>query len=428
MSWLGTIGIGLLTAIIGVFGVGTLGALCVDWYRITGREAGSAYFVVLLGLLGGVGGLILGIVGARIVAAGAEPSFLKALGVVTGSSVGLLLIATFICWFAADLDTTLGGKPVQLHAELRCPPGFVIPDDATDAHWYAHIDTRSRRQTSRAGLRLDDARTEDGRLVIPMTLPLLTSVREKLLYVRLAENVQLFIPVFSSKPGKRFFSWSEWQDGGWEPGKPRPEPPKRFNIRFRLEVVEPPESFAETQAKKLEADTATLAGLTVDSPFEELLKFTHYSHAEDRRRAAGALLGQRPRLITEMSAQILSPDREIAKHALRAVAYIRPLPPELAAPVSLVGEQVIAEIEKFTAADSAANQSYYKGADVASSLFSAWHEAILALHQVAGVDQVPQLKKVLDLSLKREDSHVMKDVARIADFYVTKWSNQAVAR
>jgi len=428
MSWLGTIGIGLITAIIGIFGVGSLGALCVDWYRITGREAGSAYFVIFLGLLGGLAGLALGIVGARVVAAGAEPSFLKALGLVTGSSVGLLLVATFICWLAADLDTTLDGKPVHLHAELRCPPGVVIPDDATDADWYAHIDTRTRRFTSRAVLRLDDARKEDGRLIIPMTLPLLTSVREKLLYVRLAENVQLFTPVFSSKPGKRFFSWSEWQDGGWEPGKPRPEPAQRFNLRFRLEVEEPPESFAEAEAKKLAADTITLAGLTSDSPFEDILKFTHYTHAEDRRRAAGVLLGQRPRLVTEMSAEILSSDRETVERALRAVAYIKPLPPELAAPVSRVGEQVIAEIEKFNAADPAADQSYYKGADVISSLFSAWHDATRALHEVAGVDEVPQLKKVLDLSLKREDSHVMKDVARIADFYVTKWSGQPVAK
>jgi hypothetical protein len=428
MNWLGTIGIGFLTAIIGLFGVGSLGALCVDWYRISGREAGSAYFVILLGLLGGLAGLAIGIIGARIVSAGGGPSFLKALGVTTGSVVGLLMIATFICWLAADLDTTIGGKPVQLHAELRCPPGFVIPDEATDADWYAHIDTRTRRHTSRAALRPEEARRENGRLVIPMTLPLSTSVREKLLYIHLAGNVQLFVPAFSSKLGKQFFLWSDWQDGGWEPGKPRPEPAERFNLRFRLNVVQPPDSSAEIGAKKVAAECAALEGLTTDSPLGDLLKCTHCAHTEDCRRAAGALLARRPRLITEMSAQMISSDREAAINALRAVAYIRPLPPGLAKPVSLLGERVIAEIETFNAAHTAAVQSYYNGADSASSLFSAWHEAHRALHEVAGVDGIPQLEKIRDLSLRRGDSHVMKDIARVADFYVNKWSNQAVAK
>lgn len=428
MSWLATFGIGLLNAIIGVFGVGTLGALCVDWYRISGREGGSAYFVIFLGLLGGIAGLAIGIIGARVVGAGIAPGFLKTLALVCGSTVGLLLLATFICWLAADLNTTLRGRPVQLHAEIRCPAGFAIPRDATDEHWYAHIDTRTRRVTSRAALRLDDARLENGRLIIPMTLPLATSVREKLLYVRLAENVQLFIPRFPSKPGKRYFSWSDWQDGGWEPGKPRPEPAQRFNLRFRVEIVPAPESREEQEAKKLASEATALAAITPESPLEESLAFTHYSHPEDQRIAAGAIIARRPAIVAEMSAQILSTQHETADRALRALTYIKPLPPELAAPVASVGEKLIAEIEKFNAADPAADQGYYKGADVASALFGGWIDAHQALHETAGVNGLPQLKKILELSLKREDSHVMQDVARIANVYVTKWSRVPVAK
>ena len=427
MSWLATAGIGILNAIIGIFGVGTLGALCVDWFRISGREGGSAYFVIFLGLLGGVAGLVLGITGARILGSGTAPGFLKALGLICGSTVGLLLLATLICWLAADLDTTLRGRAVQLHAEIRCPAGFVIPPDATDEHWYAHIDTRTRRVTSRAALRLDEARKEDGRLIIPMTLPLATSVREKLLYIRLAENVQLFIPRFPSKPGNRFFSWSDWQDGGWDPGKPRPEPAQRFNLRFRLQFKPSADSVTEQEEKEQTAQTAALAALTPDSSLDESLAFTHYSHAEDQRVAAGAIIAQRASVIAEMSAQILSSDPKIADRALRALAYVKPLPAELAAPVARVGDQVIVELEKFNAADPAADQSYYKGAEYVSALFSGWMEAHRALHELAGADGIPQLQKVHELALQREDSHVVKDIARISAFYLTKWSSPAAA-
>jgi hypothetical protein len=425
MSWLASFVIGFINAIVGVFGVGTLAGLVIDWHRIPGREGGSSYHVILVGFFGGVLYFLAGLVGARLVAAGTEPSFLKSLGIVTGSSVGLLAVAALIGWLTADHDTTLHGREVQLHAEIKCPAGFVIPQDAMDDRWYAHIDTRSRQATSRAGLRLDEAGPEEGCLVIPVTLRLFTSVREKLLYVRLGENVQLFMPVFPSKPGKQYFAWSEWLDSVPESGQPQPEPAQRFRLRFRVQVVPPPETKEEAEARRAREDTTALAALTPQSPLEDILRFTHYSHSEDRRHTAGALLGRRPGLVAEMTEQILSPDQPSANRALRALAYIKPLPPELAPPVAVVGEKVIAAITAFNTAGPD-GELVDQGVIKVSSLFSAWHEAQQALHEKAGVNGLPQLKKVLELSLQRQDSHAIKtDVARVAQFYVTKWSSQA---
>jgi len=427
MSWLATFGVGFINAIIGIFGVGTLAGLVIDWHRIPGREGGSTYHVILIGFLGGVLYFLAGLVGARLVAAGGEPGFLKGLGVVTGPSVGLLLVAALVGWFTADHDATLHGRAVQLHAEIRCPAGFVIPQDAMDDRWYAHIDTRSRQATSRAALGLDEARHEEGRLVIPVILDLFTSVREKLVYVRLADNVQLFTAVFPSKPGKEYFTWSEWQEGVRKPGQSQPEPAQRFHLRFRVQVVPPPESRAESETRKQTEETAALAALTPDSSLGDILQFTHYSHGEEQRRAAGALLARRPGIVSEMSEQILSSDQVAADRALRALAYIKPLPSELAEPVALVGEKVVGAIQKFNVTKPEDDPAGQRVSEV-SSLFSGWFEAHQALHELAGVDGLPQLKRVLELSLQREDSHAARtDVARVAQFYVTKWSRQPVS-
>ena len=430
MTWLATVFVGFLTAIIGAFGAGGLGILCVEWYRVSGREGGSGFMVMFMGLFGGVIGCVVGLICGRIVAASASPGFLKGLGVAAGTSVGLLLVVTLICWLAADLDTTIRGRPVVLQAEIRCAPGFVIPADAKDDKWYAHIDTRSRRVTSRSALRLAEARQEAGRWIIPMTLDLNTSVREKLLYVRLAETTELFIPIIPSKPGSRYQVWSEWIDGGWSPDQPRPAPDQRPNLRFRVDIVESDEtspalpagpSYAEIEANQSD-QTARLEALTPDSSLEECLKFTHYSQAAEDRQKAGAIIARRPEVAAELSAQILSAEKEAADRALRALDCIDPLPAELAVPVKAIGEKIIEDLQKFNASKPEDDPSYQGAADI-SELFAGWFQAHRALHDNVGVDGIPQLRRILDLALQRPDSYVLKnDVSRIAEHYVKEWT------
>src|SRR5258706_6129628 len=98
MSWFASITIGILTATVGIIGAGVLAGLCTQWYRISNFEGAQGYFVVLIALFGGIIGLTIGVICARIVAAGAAPGFLKALGLSSGSYISLLLIVTFIVW------------------------------------------------------------------------------------------------------------------------------------------------------------------------------------------------------------------------------------------------------------------------------------------------------------------------------------------
>jgi len=431
MSWFASLAIGFLTAVACALGAIGLGVLCVEWFRVSSREGASGYFVIFLGLIGLVVGGILGVVCARIVAAGAAPGFLRGLGVALGSGVGLLALITLCCRLAADLPTTVRGRAVVLHAELRCPVGFELPAAATGETWYAHIDTRSRRHTARTDLPLTEATLVDGRRVIPFSLELNTSVREKLLYVILGGNQQLFIPVFPATPGKKYFEWSNWLEGGWAVGAARPTPEQAFRLRYRLELApeKAPEpamssgpSEAELQAEAEVRENAALEALAPDSPLEECLRFTHYTQSEERRQRAGAVIGRRPGVVAELSAEILSSDPEVADRALRAMAFIKPLPPELAGPVAVFGEKVVVSLEQFNATKPADDPSYQGAAD-ASLLFSSWFQGLHALHDFAGVDGLPQLKRVLDLSRQRPDSQVLKgDVERVAQYYVTEWS------
>jgi hypothetical protein len=437
MSWLSSIGVGFLTAIIGTFGTGALGLLCVEWFRVPSREGGSGYMVLFMGLLGGVLGFIIGIVGARIVSAGATPGFLKALGVAAGSNLGLLAIATFICWLAADFDTTLQGRPVELQAEVRCPAGFVMPDKVENDKWYTCMSTATRRATSYGELRLVDARQVDGRWILTTTLVLKTSMREKEICFNLGETPHWFHVSFPSKPGSRYFAWSEWLQGIEEVGKPGLALGEDFNLRFRLAILPEPKpepagrpSEAEIAAQKQAEENAVLAALTAltpESSLEDCLKFTHSSQPEEFRTRAGAVIGKRSNVVAEMSEQILSADHDISDRALRALAVIKPLPIELAVPVHALGEKLIARMKSYNATKPEDDPNYQQAADV-SVLFSEWFHGHHALYNSAGAEGLPQLQVVLDLALVRGDSHVMKnDVARIAQYYVKEWSNAPVA-
>ena len=65
MSWLVSILVGLLMAAFGALYAGFMANAAAPWLRISSFEGGSGYFVVMLGLVGLISGLILGIVVSR---------------------------------------------------------------------------------------------------------------------------------------------------------------------------------------------------------------------------------------------------------------------------------------------------------------------------------------------------------------------------
>lgn len=188
MGWLLSLVVALLTAVAGCLGAGFLADVCVGWYRISSREGGSGYFILFMGLLGLVAGFVVGLICARVVAASAQPGFLKALGLGLGASAGLLAVIAALAWLAADFPPRLEGRLLVVEAEVRLPPGRPRPVVGEGELYSWHVtltaDGPGRRQ-SLEPLRTRDAALLEGRWSLPTTLDLDTTDPGKSLGVKL---------------------------------------------------------------------------------------------------------------------------------------------------------------------------------------------------------------------------------------------------
>ena len=121
MIWLSLLVVPLVAAALGAFLAGAVASLAVGWYRITSREGASGYFVVFMGLLGLVAGLIIGVIACAIV----RPETVSRLGLAVGVSVGVIvvlaLIAAVTSRLLADVPPTIDGESLMLRLEVRQP-------------------------------------------------------------------------------------------------------------------------------------------------------------------------------------------------------------------------------------------------------------------------------------------------------------------
>ena len=157
----------------------------------------------------------------------------------------------------------------------------------------------------------------------------------------------------------------------------------------------------------------------------EWLAFTHYSKLEERRKVAANAIAARPDVVEELSPLILSTSPETADLALRAVSLMPAPPAGLAPAVEAFGRDLATRIREVHATPVADDPRYEKAAAV-SVRFVGFTGACVAMHERAGIDQLPLLREIQALARVRDDSYVMKvDVSRVADFYVKKWDAAA---
>lgn len=431
MGWLLSLVVALLTAVAGCLGAGFLADVCVGWYRISSREGGSGYFILFMGLLGLVAGFVVGLICARVVAASAQPGFLKALGLGLGASAGLLAVIAALAWLAADFPPRLEGRLLVVEAEVRLPPGRPRPVVGEGELYSWHVtltaDGPGRRQ-SLEPLRTRDAALLEGRWSLPTTLDLDTTDPGKSLGVKLGGDTQTqyFRMTLPGRPTRRDFEWSPWlTQATWGDLTPVPAAEAcqvRYRAQFRPEPVPtpPPPSREEVQAQAAQQEQAAFEALDESSPFDAWLAFTHPSKPQARREAAALALSRRPDYVAELSRRIRSQDGEQADLALRSVALL-PVPPAGLAPaVEEVGRQIAQQIREVNATPAEADPSYELAGRV-SWRFAGWHEAARTLHGRPGVDLRPVLKQILELARVRRESLAMQDVVRVSGFYVEKW-------
>jgi hypothetical protein len=163
------------------------------------------------------------------------------------------------------------------------------------------------------------------------------------------------------------------------------------------------------------------AALTADSALSEWLPHASYLAPPEQRPQALRTIAARPQLATELAALIRSADLEVSNLALRLVGDLPEVPATVAEPVREVGQGILDALERFNVSKPEDDPGY-EGAAAIGVRFSAWFQAVKALHARGGVDQRVQLASVLKLASVRPDSRVMKDdIARIAGFYTEKW-------
>jgi hypothetical protein len=425
MSWLVSIFVGLVTGVAAGLEAGFVADLCVGWYRISSFEGASGYFIVFMGLLGAVVGLVIGIVCSLW----SRPNFLRGLGSALGSTAVLALFVGGVCRLGADLPPQIDGHELELAIEVRSPEGVAVPQATEGHHPSAEVIVFHSRGQPLGELRLDEATQVDGRWVVPVTVPLQTSSAQKFLRVYFNQDYnELFRLPLRSYPRREDFEWSSWIEAGWPVDQPKPAPEASFWMRYRIRLVEPPPPgpTREQVAVRVAAeDEAKFQTVGADAPIASWLPYTRYGTPEARLKIAIAHITARDDFVVELSSLMLSEDPEVRADALRVTEHLDRPPAALATPVAEVGRQIAAAIRAVNGRTTEQDPGY-EGAAAVAIQFSAWMVAVRTLQGRDGVDFTPELGAVLELARVRQDSYVMRqDVVRVASYYMQQWTGIA---
>ncbi len=235
MSWLASFGVALLTAIVGTIVSGVVASLAVSWYNISSFEGGSGYFVAGLALLGLIGGFLIGLIAARVVAAGAAPGFLKALG----SAVGIvLLIAGVVGGTArllADVPPEIDGEQLMLAVEVRWPASQqsspATPDGGTLT--LGSLAGNVQRISKKGMLWTQDAHQVDGRWVAPGAVEIFTTRGTLTLVAAIGgKDVRGLVLPLHGSPSRSDMQWTEWMPRARPGAAPLPDD---FTYRYRVQ-------------------------------------------------------------------------------------------------------------------------------------------------------------------------------------------------
>ncbi len=431
-SWFTSIAVGLISAVCGAVSVGYLATRCVRWYRISSFEGQSGYFVIMLGLLGAVGGLVVGVVASRWVARAPGAGFLTSLGAGVGLVLGLTLVAGVLAWLAADIPPERDGRSLQIEVELLLPPGTGRPaavEGFTPS--FSILKGDASRSGGGGGLNLAEARQENGRWVIPGQGALLTSSASKTVWVSLQKQLQLHFPIpLRRRPVAADEAWTPWravgsiyENGSWT--RPHGEP--TFSLRYRVRIWEPPPAPIAGAADDVSPEQAAFDAIAPDAGVREWLPYTRRGKPPQLQEAALARITGRPTYVAELTALERDDDAEVAADALRLVSELPQPSPALVPGVAQAGSDIatrLAAVVKLTPEQDPS----YEGAAGISVRFSAWIGAAQRLRDCCRADLVPELRAILLLARERPDSHALtQDVVRVASYYLQQWTGEAPA-
>ena len=245
LSWPLSILSAFLTGIVGMLAAGFVAAACVDWYSISSREGESGYFVIAIAFLGLVAGCAIGLITARVVAAGSDPGFLKALGRSLAMVAGIAVLGGGTARLLADVPPELDGETLMLSVEVRWPEDQVEPPPAGPGEGSLTLHSipfysNTVRASESGPLWMQDARRMDGRWVVPGAVSIFTSRGKRALMVSTNDddpkaNEGFLVPL-PARPGARYLEWSDWLPRA----RPGIAPINKLTYRFRVRRISQP--------------------------------------------------------------------------------------------------------------------------------------------------------------------------------------------
>jgi len=432
MNWMLSIVIAVLTGVLGLFATGFLAAGYASWYRMSNFEGGASYFMIFSALVGGVISLFIGLVVSRVVAAGVEPGFLKGLGCAWGTVLLIGGVLAAIAWLLADIPPKIDGNELELQVEIKLPAGATNPPASLTGDsslTLGSIVNHIQRKSQTGEFKLNEARLETGRWIIPGSLPVFTMRGQRSLSAVLAgKRVAGFMVPLPARPGKDYEQWSDWMPHPRlsQPAWPDTESSYRFRVQPIVPVIEPPGPSAEEAAAAQAAqEQAVFDAIPPTAPIKDLLPYTRYGTPEARLRTAITKITSRSNFVAELSVLIFSKDDTEASDALRMIEHIPQPPKELVPVVAEFGRNLAVLITRVNATKPEQDPRYLAFVPI-SIRFSAWTVALPPLREKAGGDFTPELRTILELSRVREDSHLMQeDVRRVAGYYMQQWAGVA---
>jgi hypothetical protein len=426
MNWLISITASLLSGLAGLFLAGFIANACVSWYNISSREGQSGYFVVFMALLGGVAGMVIGLITARVIAAHYGPGFFKELGGALGAVLLIAGITASLCRLLADVPPKLEGAEMNLEVEFRFPAGTDTAEPPTaSGEWAVQLGSISghRQRAYRFGpVHSKAARREADRWIVPAEVYLFTTRGKRFIVLyQSGKDVGGILLPLPGHPGKSFETWSDWLPRQQPDGQPWPT--DKMSYRFRVAKVPPPpppKTQAEYQAEEAAAIEAEFVAIPADAPVQSW--FPYLTHPQPQTERALHHVANRPELVAELTQLALGDDARLAGEALRCIGKLPVPTAAFNAPVEAVGRDIARRIEQFNATSVDEDPGYHGAANI-SMRFSAWMVAVRTLREKCDGDFTAELKPILELSRIRTDSQVMRsDVCRVASYYMQQWA------
>lgn len=395
MNWAYSFLIAVITAILVAAAAGLIGAACVDWYHVSSREGGSAYFVVVLILLGAFCGFVGGLILSRF----AGSSFLIGLAISAGSLLAIEGVITLVAWGLADIPPRINGHELDLVVEVRLPNGAPQPLVIAEKQFIEFssgdkgVVPRAREMGS---LEVAKARLVDGRWILPGSVRIFTTREYRFLTIFLGEKNALgFQMTFPGNPGRRYEKWSDWQPTKIDSKHPWPDTRMsyRFRIQERIPVVapEPPDPFN---------------ALTPASPLAEWLVFSDgFARDPARQELIDQQAKTRPK---ELAALIRSAKLEEYGPAMDLVVRLKLAGPQILGALHDVADAIQDQLKAFNEM-SPQDPGYTEAADQIMTRYNRWANPWVVLYETNPGEGRPPIDAMLRLAtLKhKEEPHMM---------------------